>query len=67
MAMLTAELCYWTRFSLAEFLVLVGITGGGGMAPPTSTKISARVERVHGDSSREGVSVGVCVGAATAT
>ena len=40
----TGELCSWTRFSLEEILVLAGTTGAGGMAPPTSTRISARLK-----------------------
>ena len=34
-----------TRFSLAEILVLAGTAGAGGMAPPASTRISARLKR----------------------
>ena len=45
------KLCARTRFSLAEILVLAGTTGAGGMAPPTSTKISARLKRAQGHSS----------------
>ena len=37
-----------TRFSLAEILVLAGTAGAGGMAPPTSTRISAWLKRVQG-------------------
>ena len=32
-----------TRFSLAEILVLADTAGASGMAPPTSTRISARL------------------------
>ena len=31
------------RFSLAEILVLAGTASTGGMAPPTSTRISTRI------------------------
>ena len=41
------ELSSPTFFSLAEILVLDGIAGAGRMAPPTSTRISARLECVH--------------------
>ena len=34
--MLMRELCFWTRFSLAEILVLTGTAVAGGMAPPTT-------------------------------
>ena len=34
--------------SLAEILVLAGTAGAGRMAPPTSTRISARMNRVKG-------------------
>ena len=37
-----------TRYSPAEFQVLAGSTGAGGMAPPASTMISARMKRVQG-------------------
>ena len=47
----TAELCSWTRFSLAEILVLACTAGANGMAPPTITRISARMKRVLGHSS----------------
>ena len=40
-----------TRFRLSGILVLAGITGTGGMAPPASTRISARLERVQEQSS----------------
>ena len=45
---LTGELCSWTRFSLAEILVLSGTAGAGVMAPPISTRISVRLKRVTG-------------------
>ena len=32
-----------TRFSLAEILILAGPAGACGMAPPSSTRISARL------------------------
>ena len=47
----TRELCSWTRFSLAEILVVAGTAGAGGMAPPTSTRISARMKGFQGHSS----------------
>ena len=37
----------WASVSLAEILVLAGTTGAGGMATPTSTRISARLKRVQ--------------------
>ena len=40
------ELCELTRYSLAEILVLDGTAGAGRMAPPASTRISARLKRV---------------------
>ena len=43
MAIFTGELCSWTYFTLAEILVLAGNAGAGGMAPPASTRISARL------------------------
>ena len=42
----TGELC------LAEILVLAGTAGAGGMASPTSTRISARLKCVQERSSR---------------
>ena len=36
-----------TRFSLAEILVMAVTAGAGGMAPPTSTRISDRLKRVQ--------------------
>ena len=46
--MLTGELCWApTRFSLAKILVLVDTAGAGGMAPPTSTRISAWLKRAQ--------------------
>ena len=42
-----------TRFSLAEVLVLTGTAAADGIAPPTSTRISARLERVQRHFSRE--------------
>ena len=47
----TGELCSPTRFSLAETLALAGTTGAGRMAPPTRTRISAKLKRVQGHSS----------------
>ena len=41
----TGETCPCTRFILAEILVLAGIASG--MAPPASTRISARLKRVR--------------------
>ena len=35
-----------TWFILSETLVLADTTGSGGMAPPTSTRIPARLNRV---------------------
>ena len=50
--MLTGEPCWGpTRFSLAEILVLAGTAGAGGMAPPTSTRISARMKSGQGHGS----------------
>ena len=46
--MLTGELC----FSLAGILVLAGTADAGGMAPPTSTSISAKLKRVQEHVSR---------------
>ena len=46
----TGELCSPTRFSLAETLALAGTTGAGRMAPPTRTRISAKLKRVQGHS-----------------
>ena len=46
----TGETCL-THFSLAEILVLAGITSAGGMVPPTSTRISARMKCGQGHSS----------------
>ena len=43
----TGELCSPTRFSLAETLALAGTTGAGRMAPPTRTRISAKLKRVR--------------------
>ena len=48
---LTAELCSRTRFSLAEILVPDGTAGADKMAPPTSTRISARLKRFQEHSS----------------
>ena len=56
-APLTGELCPRTRFSLAEILVLAGTTGAGRMAPPASTRISARMKHVLGHSSPVNVQV----------
>ena len=47
----TAELCSPTLLSLAEILVLAGTTGADRMTMPASTRISARLERVHEHSS----------------
>ena len=44
----TGESVFRTSFSLAEILELAGTTGGGsGMAPSTSTRISARLTCVQ--------------------
>ena len=53
-ATFTGELCSWTRFILAEILVLDGTAGAGGRARPASTTISARPIRVHEYSSPPG-------------
>ena len=45
------ERCPWAAFSHAEILVLAAAAGAGGMAPPTSTRISARLKRVQEHSS----------------
>ena len=37
-----------TQFSLADIIALAGTAGAGIMAPPTSTRITARLKRVHG-------------------
>ena len=37
-----------TRFSIAEILVLAGTAGASGMVPPTSARMSARMNRVQG-------------------
>ena len=42
---------FTTDFSLAEIVVLAGTAGAGGMTPPTSTRISARMKRVQEHSS----------------
>ena len=48
----TPELCSWTSFRLAGIVVLASTAGaGGGMAPPTSTRISARMKYVQEHSS----------------
>ena len=39
--------CVPASFTLAEILVLAGTAGASGMAPPTSTRISARLKRVQ--------------------
>ena len=44
-----------THFSLADITVLAGTAGVGGMAPPTSTMICARLKRVQEDSSAANV------------
>ena len=49
--MLKGELRSRTRFGPAETLVLAGTAGAGGIAPPASTRISARTKRVQGHSS----------------
>ena len=56
--MFTGELCSCTRSSLAEILVLDGTAGADKMAPPTSTRIFARLKRVQGHGSP--VNVLVC-------
>ena len=43
------------EISLAEILVLAGTSGAGGMAPPTSNRISARMECVQGHVSLVGM------------
>ena len=53
-SMFTGELCSRKRCSLAEILVLAGSAGAGGMAPPASTRFSARLERVQDHSSPRG-------------
>ena len=45
-----------THFSIAEALVLAGPAGAGGTAPPTSTRIAARLKRDQGQIS----AVSVC-------
>ena len=58
--MFTPELCPWTRYSLAEFLVrLAGTAGADGMAPPTNTRISARLKCVQEHGSPVNVNVNV--------
>ena len=52
-----------TRFSLAEILVLAGTTGTGGMAPPTSTRIPARLKFVQGHVSRVSIDNQTPIGA----
>ena len=49
--MFTGELCSWTHFSLADILVLAGTARASRIAPPASTRISARLKRVHEHSS----------------
>ena len=44
----------------AEIMVLAGTTGAGGMAPPTSTRTSARLKRVQGHVSPLKIA-GLCV------
>ena len=44
--------CIPNTFSLPEILVLAGTADADGMAPPTSTRISARLKRVQVHSSR---------------
>ena len=43
----TRELCPWTRFSQAEFLVLAGVAISPAPALPASTGISARLKRAQ--------------------
>ena len=43
----TGKLVFPIGLSLAEILVLVCTAGAGGMAPPASTRISARMKRVQ--------------------
>ena len=50
-SILTGELCPWTHFSLAEFLVLVGGAIPPAPVVPTSTRISARMKYVQGHNS----------------
>ena len=42
---------FLNTFQPAEIIVLNGIAGAGEMAPPTSTRISARMKRVQEHSS----------------
>ena len=50
--MFTAEVCPWTRFSLADILVLAGTPGAGTMTPPTSTRVcSGHLKCVQGHGS----------------
>ena len=55
--MSTGELCSWTRFSLAEIVALAATAGDGGMVPPASTRISARLQHIgvqgHSSQGRE--------------
>ena len=46
-SMFTGELCFGTHVSLAEIPVLVDAAGPGGMAPPASTRICARMKCVQ--------------------
>ena len=58
--MFTRETCLCTRFSLAESIVLAGTAAsGGGMAPPTSTRISDKMKYVLGHVSPVNVHVHV--------
>ena len=60
-SMFAGELCSRTRFSLAEILVLAGSAGAGGMAPPASTRISARLQRFLEHSSPVNIDEAQCI------
>ena len=57
----TCELCSWTHYSLEDIVVLTGTTGAGRMAPPTSTRISARLKCVQQHSSRVNICSLLCM------
>ena len=48
-AILPAVPVFPSRFSPSDILVLAGAAGAGGMAPPFSTGIFARLKRVEND------------------
>ena len=54
--MFKGEMWFPTRFSLAEILVMDG--PAGNMAPPASTRISARIKHVQGHGSPANVAPG---------